>query len=140
MKQLVVGAVIVGDLDAPKTVLAARRTTPPSLRGRWEFPGGKVEPGEEPEAALVRELKEELGIRVVLGQELLAPEGRTWHISDDLEMRLWFAVIEHGVPAPVDSHDELTWLDVNTLTSVDWLDADRKILPHVFGGKSCLSQ
>ena len=131
MKQLVVGAVIVDDLQTPSRVLVARRVTPLSLRGRWEFPGGKVEPGEEPEAALVREIKEELDIRVVLGKELLAPEGRTWPISNSLVMRLWFAAIEHGVPAPVDSHDELTWLGAQSLESVNWLDTDRQVLPHL---------
>ncbi|HET8969415.1 MAG TPA: (deoxy)nucleoside triphosphate pyrophosphohydrolase, partial [Candidatus Nanopelagicales bacterium] len=54
----VVGAAIVRDGQ----VLAARRTAPPEAAGRWELPGGKVEPGETPEAALIRELDEELGI------------------------------------------------------------------------------
>lgn len=132
MKQLVVGALIVDDPVAPSTVLAARRTGPPLLRGKWEFPGGKVEAGEHPEDALVRELKEELGVGVALGTELVAPGGGTWRISDVLEMRLWFAVIREGSPTVVDSHDELRWLDAGSLESVDWLDADREILPFVF--------
>jgi len=131
MKQLVVGAVIVDDLDVPSRILAARRTGPEALRGKWEFPGGKVEDGEDPEDALVRELKEELGVGVVLGGELRAPEASVWLISDDLEMRLWFAVIAEGVPTPFDSHDESRWLDRDSLESVDWLEADRQVLPHL---------
>ena len=58
----VVGAAIVRD----GRVLAARRTTPASAAGRWEFPGGKVEPGETPDAALVREVAEELGCTIAV--------------------------------------------------------------------------
>lgn len=131
MKQLVVGALIVDDFATPTQILAARRTGPPLLRGKWEFPGGKVEAGEHPEDALVRELKEELGVEVALGTELLSPEGGAWRISDELEMRLWFAVINEGMATPIDSHDELRWLDADSLGSVDWLDADIKVLPHL---------
>ncbi|MET9965659.1 NUDIX domain-containing protein, partial [Streptomyces sp. NPDC006356] len=59
MKQrIVVGAALL----AGGRLLAARRSAPEELAGRWELPGGKVEPGEAPEAALVRELREELGV------------------------------------------------------------------------------
>ena len=132
MKQLVVGALIVDDLAVPSIVLAARRTRPPLLRGKWEFPGGKVEIGENPEDALVRELTEELGVDVALGTELVSPESGAWKISETLEMRLWFAVIRHGTPTPIDSHDELRWLDAGSIESVDWLDADKQVLPFVF--------
>ncbi|MGZ5371897.1 (deoxy)nucleoside triphosphate pyrophosphohydrolase [Aeromicrobium sp.] len=130
-KGLVVGGLIVDDLDSPTQILAARRIGPPSLRGKWEFPGGKVEADESPEEALVRELEEELDVVVVLGDELFTPAGQVWQISDALEMRLWFAAVTEGAPSAVDSHDELRWLDADTLESVDWLDADRQVLPHV---------
>lgn len=129
--KLVVGAVIVDQIVKPSLVLAARRTGPASLRGRWEFPGGKVDGGEMPADALIRELREELGVQVDLGDELLPAAGHTWPISDELEMRLWFAVITDGEPIPIDSHDELRWLDADSLESVDWLDADVKVLPHL---------
>ena len=131
MKRLVVGGVIVDDLFAPSRVLAARRTRPLSLRGRWEFPGGKVEPGESPQEALTRELREELGISVDVGAELVEPDRGTWQISKDLEMRLWFASITDGDPLAGDSHDELKWLDADSLDSVNRLDADQQVLTHL---------
>ncbi len=130
--RLVVGGVIVDALRAPSRVLAARRSNPPELRGRWEFPGGKVETGERPEDALRRELHEELGIHVTLGNELLTPDSSPWRISDLLEMRLWFAAIASGTPEAKESHDEIRWLDPESLRSVNWLDADIEALDSIF--------
>ena len=125
---LVVAAAIVDDLDAPRRLLAARRSAPMSLAGRWEFPGGKVEPGETPEAALHRELWEELRIRVTLGSELIGPDEAGWAISSRYVLRLWRATVTEGVPTPMLEHDELRWLPAGAWTSVPWLDADVPIV------------
>ncbi|WP_026075262.1 (deoxy)nucleoside triphosphate pyrophosphohydrolase [Cellulomonas massiliensis] len=126
---LVVAAAIVDDLDDPRELLAARRARPASLAGRWEFPGGKVDPGEAPEEALHREIREELGVRIGLGAELAGPDEGAWRLSDRYVMRLWLAeVVDEGVPEALVEHDALRWLPTGQWHEVPWLDADVRIV------------
>ncbi len=125
---LVVAAALVDDLDDPRVLLAARRRSPVSLAGRWEFPGGKVEPGEEPEEALHRELREELGVEVELGAELRGPDDGCWQLTGRYTMRLWRARVSVGEPEPLVEHDALRWLPRGEWLSVPWLDADVRIV------------
>jgi 8-oxo-dGTP diphosphatase len=125
---VVVAAALLDDLVAPTRLLAARRLGPKPVRGRWEFPGGKVDPGETPLAALHRELDEELGVTVALGHEVVGPDDGAWRISERYALRLWPAVVVTGEPAPLVEHDELRWLGPGEWLSVDWLDADVRIV------------
>jgi len=129
----VVAAAIVDDLDHPTRLLAARRSAPAALAGRWEFPGGKVEPGEAALSALHRELGEELGVTVAVGAELPAPDGGAWPITAKHRMRVWFARLRHGTPEPLEDHDELRWLTAAELHDVPWLDGDVQIVTALAG-------
>jgi 8-oxo-dGTP diphosphatase len=118
---LIVGAAIVRD----GRLLSARRTGPPDLAGRWELPGGKVEAGEEPEAALVREVREELACVI----RIVARVPGQWPLPADRIMRVWLAELVDGEPTADAAHDELRWLTAGELGSVPWLDADLPLLP-----------
>jgi 8-oxo-dGTP diphosphatase len=117
---LVVGAAVLRG----GRVLAARRTTPPETAGRWEFPGGKVEPGEHPDAAVVRELREELGCTVAVDGWLDAEVP----IGERHVLRVALVHVVSGVVAPVE-HDRVRWLAADELDAVDWLEPDRPFLP-----------
>jgi 8-oxo-dGTP diphosphatase len=124
----VVGAAIVDDLLQPRVLLAARRTEPSALAGGWEFPGGKVDEGEGELEALHRELLEELGVRVQLGDLLEGPLDGGWPLGKDFVIRVWWARIVDGEPQPLEDHDELCWLDRDALYAVPWLPADLPIV------------
>lgn len=120
------GAVLRGGL-----LLAARRSEPPGLAGRWELPGGKVEPGESPPEALVRELREELGVEVrplerVPGAWPVAGQGLVLHV--------WTAELLSGEPEPLQDHDEVRWLAPGRLLDVPWLEQDLPAVAWVAEG------
>lgn len=123
---VVVGAVIVRD----GRVLAARRTRPAELAGQWEFPGGKVEEGENLSEALVRELQEELNSTISVLDEV-RDAGSPWRISDKHVLQLFLATVVAGEPTPGADHDLLRWLLPGRLDDVAWLPSDRLALPAV---------
>jgi 8-oxo-dGTP diphosphatase len=129
--RVVVAAAVVDRLDRPTTLLAARRSAPKSLAGRWEFPGGKVEPGETHHEALAREMREELGVEVELGGYVAGPADGAWPVLGGYLMHVWLARITQGVPEPLVDHDELRWLDHGRWLDVPWLDADVPIVHAV---------
>jgi 8-oxo-dGTP diphosphatase len=108
-------------------VLAARRSRPAALAGGWEFPGGKVEPDESETNALVRECREELGVRI-------RPGDRLGEVSDGrITLVLYAATAAGAEPAAGDDHDELRWVGADELDDLGWLPIDRKLLPAVAG-------
>ncbi|WP_432081478.1 (deoxy)nucleoside triphosphate pyrophosphohydrolase [Streptomyces sp. WAC 04229] len=117
-ERIVVGAALV---DGGR-LLAARRSAPADLAGRWELPGGKVEPGETPEAALVRELREELGVAAEAGERV---PGR-WPLRSPFVLHVWTARLLPGSPdpEPLEDHDALRWLTPARVWDVPWLDQD----------------
>jgi 8-oxo-dGTP diphosphatase len=119
---LVMGAAIVHR----GRVLAARRTTPEATRGLWEFPGGKVEPGEDPEAALVREIREELGCEIAVTCHL----GGEQPIKDAYTLRVALAALVSGEPIPHE-HDAVRWLAAYQLGLVSWLAPDVPFLAEL---------
>jgi 8-oxo-dGTP diphosphatase len=119
---LVMGAAIIHR----GRVLAARRTTPPEARGLWEFPGGKVEPGEDPDRAIVREIAEELGCEIRVVGELDGVQ----HIKDGYTLRVAVAELVAGEPIPHE-HDAVRWLAADQLDVVTWLEPDLPFLPEL---------
>ncbi|MGC4109523.1 MAG: (deoxy)nucleoside triphosphate pyrophosphohydrolase [Nocardioides sp.] len=122
MTSPVVGAALVRD----GTLLAARRTSPEAAAGRWELPGGKVEPGETRDRAVVREVSEELGCAIAVERWL---PGSTSIGSTGLALQVAVCRLHDGTPRPGADHDELRWLGADELDDVDWLEADRPFLP-----------
>ena len=121
LDRLVVGAAI---FDTAGRLLAAQRRVPADYAGWWEFPGGKVEPGESPEQAVVRECREELRVECVVGDlvgEVDIPIGR---------LRVYRATLIAGEPVATE-HAALRWLTPAEFDEVDWIDADRPLVDRL---------
>lgn len=120
----VVGAAIFAD----ELCLVGKRGAGRSFAGQWEFPGGKVEPGELPEAALVREIREELGIEIAVGAWL----GRGSAMDGDKEIVLDVYAARHvSGTLSATEHAEVRWLTSTELEQLDWAQADVPIVARV---------
>ena len=120
-------AVAAALVDADGRVLVATRPPGKAGAGRWEFPGGKVEPGELPEAALIRELAEELGIDTAAS--CLAPAGFASHDIGDRHLLLLLFVCRRWRGTPVAHEGQaLRWCRVPELFALDLLPADRELV------------
>ncbi len=126
MKTVLVAAVALIDVDG--RILLAQRPEGKSMAGMWEFPGGKIEPGETPEVALVRELKEELGIDT--WESCLAPLTFASHSYDDFHLlmpvfacRKW-----NGIPSAQEGQT-LAWVKAKDLRNYEMPPADIPLIP-----------
>ncbi len=128
MKLLLVAACAL--IDADGRVLLARRPANKDMAGLWEFPGGKVDPGERPEETLVRELKEELGIDVQ--EACLAPLTFASHTYPQFQllMPLWVCRRWEGEVKALEGQ-ELAWVRPNRLRDYPMPPADEPLIPHL---------
>ncbi len=120
----VVAAVIV---DGAGRTLATQRGYG-NMKDGWEFPGGKIEPGESPEQALRREIAEELAVTVEVGDKLYTVD---WDYPDfHLTMHCYRCRVVDGKLALLE-HEASRWLSPSELWTVDWLPADRQVVEHL---------
>lgn len=113
----VVGAVIVRD----ESILCAQRSAAGQLPWLWEFPGGKIESGESPQEALVREIYEELRCDISVG-EMVTTTTHEYEFAI-IELQTYFCVLNQGNPLSHE-HENLIWLTPQALTSLEWAPAD----------------
>ena len=127
MKQIEVVAAII--IDSENRIFATQRGSG-DWKDWWEFPGGKIEPGETPEQALKREIWEELETRISVGQLLQTVE---WDYPKfHLTMHCFFCRIESG-SLTLKEHEAARWLAPDELSSVQWLPADWEVIEKLKG-------
>ena len=120
----VVGAAIVQG----QKCLVTQRGPAMTLAGKWEFPGGKVEPGESASAALAREISEELNLTIAVGE--LLGTGRAMVGPKEITLDVYGAVITGG-SLVLREHSQALWVEADALAAFDWADADVPSVPHV---------
>jgi 8-oxo-dGTP diphosphatase len=112
--------VVAGALIAGTRLLVAQRERPPVLAGLWELPGGKVAPGESDADGLARELLEELGVEVTVGERL----GADVALNEAMTLRAYRVTQTGGALRPND-HRALRWVTARELDALPWVPADR---------------
>lgn len=126
MKEVTVGILIQEGL-----VLACQRKTTALYPLKWEFPGGKIEPGESPRTALIRELQEELSITVDPETEFFRQD---WNYGDQ-SFRVYYYRVRSfsGIPKNM-AFEQIRWVKPETLLMMDILDGNREVVNKLVGG------
>lgn len=121
--------VIAAVIERDGRFLLTRRLRGTHLEGTWEFPGGKCEPGESHEACLVREIQEELGVEVTVGEEIFRIE----HAYPEKTIRLHFhRSVLTGEPRPLEGQ-AMRWANRSELGELDFPEADRDLIVMLIG-------
>jgi 8-oxo-dGTP diphosphatase len=120
----VVGAAIIHE----QKCLVAQRGEGMSLAGKWEFPGGKVEPGEAPAVALAREIEEELDLKIAVAELLGTGTGTVG--SRLITLEVYAAAVTAGTLA-LREHAQVVWAAADELAGLDWAEADIPCVAHV---------
>lgn len=128
MTKQVVAALIARGED----ILCCQRTKYQALPLKWEFPGGKIEPGEQPRQALRRELEEELGIQATVGREIAQLE-HIYHNGNSVHLQ-FFLVDQFEGDLQNRIFKEIRWVNRRQLTTLDFLDADRTLVLQLAHG------
>lgn len=124
----VVAAIIKATNENGEPIIFATQRGYGDFKGGWEFPGGKVEPGETPEAALQREIREELDTEIAVGELIATVEYDypNFHLSMDC---FWCEIVDGNLV--LKEHEAAKWLEKNDLYSVEWLPADISLIEKI---------
>ena len=124
----VVAAVIKATNDKDEPIIFTTQRGYGDLKGGWEFPGGKIEEGETPQQALVREIKEELDTEISVGDliDTIEYDYPTFHLSMDC---FWCEVVSGNLV--LKEHEAAKWVTKDSLRDVDWLPADVTLIDKI---------
>jgi 8-oxo-dGTP diphosphatase len=125
--------VVAALIQAEGKLLVCQRKRGTSFAMMWEFPGGKVKPGETLEQALVRELEEELGTKATIGSEVYRTQHRYAELSEPIELIFFHAELN---PRSVRNlvFEEILWRDPSSLPELNFLPADKELIEKLASG------
>jgi mutator protein MutT len=125
--------VVAALIERDGQLLVCQRRKNDTFPLKWEFPGGKIKPGESPAEALARELKEELGVAATVGPEVYRTRHRYAEHSDQIELYFFLANLGSNAISNL-AFEQFQWTEPATLSTFDFLPADRELIDRLASG------